>query len=154
MKYNYLVGNQTRVLPAQPTTLPRATIIIVNYWEPETGYRPNWRVRFPASARHFFFSTASRPALRYTQSPIQCVPVALSLRGTAAGAWSWSQTSIYCLQSTVAVAQTRGQFGNADNRKRLLLEAVTRRLVKKTCWRDSNVCSSELQSEYELSRVL
>jgi hypothetical protein len=38
------------------------------------------RVRFPAGARNFLYSTASRPTLGPTQAPIQCVPVSLSRR--------------------------------------------------------------------------
>jgi hypothetical protein len=35
-------------------------------------------IRFPAGVRDFIFSTSSRSALRPTEPPIQCVPVALS----------------------------------------------------------------------------
>jgi hypothetical protein len=41
--------------------------------------RLGFRVRFSAGAGKFLFTTASRPALRPTQPPIQWVPGALSL---------------------------------------------------------------------------
>jgi hypothetical protein len=52
------------------------------------GYRlhdQGSKVRFPAGVGNFLFTTASRTALWPTQSPIQSVPMALSLRGKAAG---------------------------------------------------------------------
>jgi hypothetical protein len=39
----------------------------------------------------FLFSTAPRPGLGHTQSPIQWVPQA-----KAAGEWKWSLSSIWC----------------------------------------------------------
>jgi hypothetical protein len=44
------------------------------------------RVRFPAGAGNFLFTTASRTALGPTQPPINWVPGALSLKDKAAGA--------------------------------------------------------------------
>jgi hypothetical protein len=42
--------------------------------------RPRGRSSSPGRLKNFLFSTSSRPALRPTQPPIQCVPEALSLR--------------------------------------------------------------------------
>jgi hypothetical protein len=44
------------------------------------------RVRFPAGARNFLFTTASRTALGPTQPPIQWVPGTFFPGGKAAGA--------------------------------------------------------------------
>jgi hypothetical protein len=40
-----------------------------------------WTGSIPRRGKNFFFSTASRPALRPTQPPIQWVPGAVSLGG-------------------------------------------------------------------------
>jgi hypothetical protein len=55
--------------------------------------RPRGWSSSPGRVKNVIFSTSSRPALGFTQPPIQWVPVALSWRGKAARAWSWSLTS-------------------------------------------------------------
>jgi hypothetical protein len=54
----------------------------------------NVRASIPGKGKIFLFSTASRPALGFTQSPIQWVQGSSFPRSKAAGAWSLPLTSI------------------------------------------------------------
>jgi hypothetical protein len=58
--------------------------IATGYWLDDRG---GWRSS-PGGVKNFNFSMSSRPALEFTQPPIQWVPGALSLGGKAAGAWN------------------------------------------------------------------
>jgi hypothetical protein len=53
-------------------------------------------VRSPAGAKDFPLASVSRPVLRPTQPPIQWLPGVLSPGQSAAGAWRWPVTPIYC----------------------------------------------------------
>jgi hypothetical protein len=53
-------------------------------------------VRSPAGEKVFPLASVSRPALRPNQRPVHWVPGVLSPGQSAAGAWRWPLTHIYC----------------------------------------------------------
>jgi hypothetical protein len=73
------------------------------------------RVRFPEGAGNFFFTTASRMALQFTQPSTQWVPGALSLGIKRPGllprsgnAWSYNSTPQYAFMAWCSVKKSRG----------------------------------------------